>query len=74
VKERIGFNHLGHTVADIASARRFYEGVLGFKFWWDLEVPDEFASRVLMVPPPVDTKGTLLNWKPRRRIRGSQVA
>jgi catechol 2,3-dioxygenase-like lactoylglutathione lyase family enzyme len=63
VKERVGFNHLGHTVADIASARRFYEGVLGFKFWWDLEVPDELSSRVLQVPPPVGLTATYL-WRP----------
>jgi len=60
---RVGFNHLGHTVTDIARARRFYESVLGFKFWWDFEVPDELSSRVLMVPPPVGLTATYL-WRP----------
>ena len=60
---RVGFNHLGHTVADIARARRFYEGALGFKFWWDLACPDELSSRVLQVPPPVGLTATYL-WRP----------
>jgi catechol 2,3-dioxygenase-like lactoylglutathione lyase family enzyme len=63
MKIRAGFNHLGHTVADIARARRFYEGLLGFKFWWDFRVPDELSSRVLQVPPPVGLTATYL-WRP----------
>ena len=57
------FNHLGHTVADIARARRFYEELLGFRFWWDLEVHEDLASRVMMVPPPVQLTATYL-WRP----------
>ena len=57
------FNHLGHSVADIARARRFYEELLGFRFWWDFEVPDELSSPVLMVPPPVGLTATYL-WRP----------
>ena len=60
---RVGFNHLGPTVADLARARRFYEGALGFRFWWDLHCPDELASRVLQVPPPVGLTATYL-WRP----------
>ena len=60
---RVGFNHLGHTVGDIARARRFYEGLLGFRFWWDFQVPDELSSRVLQVPPPVGLTATYL-WRP----------
>jgi len=59
----VRFNHLGHTVSDIARARRFYEELLGFKFWWDFKVPDELSSPVLMVPPPVGLTATYL-WHP----------
>ena len=59
----VRFNHLGHTVADIGRARRFYEGLLGFTFWWDFQVPDELSSPVLMVPPPVGLTATYL-WHP----------
>jgi catechol 2,3-dioxygenase-like lactoylglutathione lyase family enzyme len=57
------FNHLGQTITDIARSRRFYEDILGFKFWWDFEVPDELASRVLMVPTPCKLTATYL-WRP----------
>jgi catechol 2,3-dioxygenase-like lactoylglutathione lyase family enzyme len=57
------FNHLGQTIQDIARSRRFYEGLLGFRFWWDFEVPDDLASRVLMVPSPCRLTATYL-WRP----------
>ena len=57
------FNHLGQTITDIARSRRFYEGLLGFKFWWQLEAPDELASKVLMVPSPCKLTATYL-WRP----------
>lgn len=60
---KVFFNHLGQTVTDIAKTRRFYEDLLGFKFWWDFDVPDELASKVLMVPPPCKLKATYL-WRP----------
>jgi catechol 2,3-dioxygenase-like lactoylglutathione lyase family enzyme len=63
MSNEVRFNHLGHTVADIGRARRFYEELLGFRFWWDFEVPDELSSRVLMVPPPVGLTATYL-WRP----------
>jgi lactoylglutathione lyase len=57
------FNHLGQTITDIARSRRFYEGLLGFKFWWDFQVPDHLSSKVLMVPPPCQLTATYL-WRP----------
>src|SRR6185437_2874598 len=44
------FNHLAMTVTDIARSRRFYEELLGFKFWWDFQVPDALTAKVLMMP------------------------
>ncbi len=60
---RVFFNHLGQTITDIARSRRFYEGLLGFKFWWDFEAPDELASKVLMIPSPCKLTATYL-WRP----------
>jgi lactoylglutathione lyase len=60
---KVRFNHLGITVTDIARSRRFYEELLGFRFWWDFKVPDELSSVVLMVPPPVELTATYL-WHP----------
>ena len=36
-------------VADRERSRRFYEGLLGFKFWWDLELPDEATATLLQL-------------------------
>lgn len=47
------FNHVGHCVADLGRARRFYEEVLGFTHQRDTTVPDAATSRLLRVPPPV---------------------
>jgi len=41
------FNHIGHCVADVDRSRRFYEEVLGFEFWRDLEPPDEMTTKLL---------------------------
>src|ERR1700736_4790557 len=60
---RFRFNHLGITVTDIGRARRFYEGLLGFKFWWDFQVPDELSSKTMMLEPPVGLIATYL-WHP----------
>ncbi len=47
------FNHVGHCVADLGRARRFYEEVLGFTFQRELKIPDGPASKLLQVPVPV---------------------
>ncbi len=46
-------NHVGLCVTDLERSRRFYEAVLGFTHVRDLAVPDEPASKLLRVAPPV---------------------
>jgi lactoylglutathione lyase len=46
-------NHVGICVHDLARSRRFYEEVLGFRYWWEFAVPDELGSPVLRVPAPM---------------------
>ncbi len=41
------FNHVGLCVRDRAASRRFYEGLLGFEFWWELDAPDEGTDVLL---------------------------
>jgi len=57
---QIVFNHVGHVVSDLARARRFYEELLGFTYWWEFEVPDELASPVLRVPAPMQMTAVYL--------------
>jgi lactoylglutathione lyase len=57
---RTAFNHVGLCVADRERSRRFYEGLLGFKFWWELELPDEGTERLLRLARPIGVRATYL--------------
>jgi catechol 2,3-dioxygenase-like lactoylglutathione lyase family enzyme len=52
-RDEVLFNHVGHCVTDLVRARRFYEDVLGFSFWWQFDVPDDQAAGVLRLQPPL---------------------
>jgi lactoylglutathione lyase len=60
VSHRIVFNHVGLCVADTARSRRFYEGLLGFEFWWELEPPDEGTDQLLQLRKPIGLRATYL--------------
>ena len=51
--EQTVFNHVGICVTDLERSTKFYEEVLGFRFWWELEAPDEGTSQLLQIPQPV---------------------
>ena len=57
---RTVFNHVGLCVADRARSRRFYEGLLGFEFWWELEPPDDGTDQLLQLERPVGLHATYL--------------
>src|SRR5262245_24785298 len=57
---RTVFNHVGLCVADRGRSRRFYEGLLGFQFWWELEVPDDGAEQLLQLAKPLGVHATYL--------------
>ena len=57
---RTVFNHVGLCVTDRARSRRFYEGLLGFQFWWELEPPDEGTDQLLQLKNPVGLHATYL--------------
>ena len=50
------FNHVGHCVADLDRSRRFYEEVLGFEHWRELEPPDAMVSKLIDIPEPIGVK------------------
>jgi lactoylglutathione lyase len=60
VGQRTVFNHVGLCVADTARSRRFYEGLLGFTFWWELEPPDEGTDQLLELDKPIGLHATYL--------------
>ena len=57
---RTVFNHVGLCVADRDRSRRFYEGLFGFQFWWELEPPDDGTDQLLQLEKPVGLHATYL--------------
>ncbi|GFG75446.1 VOC family protein [Mycobacterium botniense] len=57
---RTVFNHVGLCVANRERSRRFYEGLLGFRFWWELEPPDDDTGRLLQLDTPLGVHATYL--------------
>jgi catechol 2,3-dioxygenase-like lactoylglutathione lyase family enzyme len=47
------FNHVGLCVTDLQRSRTFYENVLRFRYWWELDAPEEGTSVLLQLPQPV---------------------
>jgi lactoylglutathione lyase len=58
--QRTVFNHVGLCVSDTARSRRFYEGLLGFSFWWELEPPDAGTDQLLQLNKPIGLRATYL--------------
>ena len=59
-RHRTVFNHVGLCVADRGRSRRFYEELLGFQFWWELEPPDAGTGELLQLDKPVGLHATYL--------------
>jgi lactoylglutathione lyase len=57
---RTVFNHIGLCVSDRERSRRFYEGLLGFQFWWELELPDAGTAQLLQLAKPIGVRATYL--------------
>lgn len=57
---RTVFNHVGLCVTDRDRSRRFYEGLLGFRFWWEIDPPDDATSQLLQLNKPLGVHATYL--------------
>ena len=57
---RTTFNHVGLCVSDRERSRRFYESVLGFQFWWELDPPDGPTAKLVQLPEPLGVHATYL--------------
>ena len=57
---RTVFNHVGLCVTDRGRSRRFYEGLLGFQFWWELDPPDGMTAQLVGLPEPLGVHATYL--------------
>ncbi len=54
------FNHVGLCVADRERSRRFYEGLLGFEFWWEIDPPDDRTAQLVQLAEPLGVHATYL--------------
>jgi lactoylglutathione lyase len=57
---RTVFNHVGLCVRDRERSRRFYEGLLGFQFWWELDPPDGATAQLVQLSGPIGVHATYL--------------
>ena len=54
------YNHTGQVVADLERSKRFYEEVFGFKFWYEIEPPDEMTAKLNCLEPPLGITASYL--------------
>jgi len=47
------YNHTGQVVTDLDRSRRFYEEVLGFRFWFEFNPPDEATAKLSSLKAPL---------------------
>jgi lactoylglutathione lyase len=47
------YNHTGQVVTDLARSKRFYQNVLGFKFWYEFNPPEEATAKLISLKAPV---------------------
>ena len=58
--DRVVVNHVGQCVTDLERSRRFYEGLLGFVFWWEIDPPDDRTAQLVGLPEPLGVHATYL--------------
>ena len=54
------YNHTGQVVFDLERSKRFYQEVLGFRFWYEITPPDEATSKLNCLPPPLGVTASYL--------------
>src|SRR5580700_9518646 len=47
------YNHTGQVVTDLERSKRFYQEVIGFKYWFEFSPPDEGAAKLSSLDPPL---------------------
>jgi catechol 2,3-dioxygenase-like lactoylglutathione lyase family enzyme len=47
------YNHTGQVVTDLERSKRFYQEVLGFRFWYQISPADEATAKLTSLTPPL---------------------
>jgi lactoylglutathione lyase len=54
------YNHTGQVVAHLERSKRFYQEVLGFKFWYEVTPPDGPTAKLCGLTPPLGLTASYL--------------
>jgi lactoylglutathione lyase len=54
------YNHTGQVVTDLERSKRFYQEVLGFSFWYEVNPPDEATAKLCCLKPPLGVTASYL--------------
>jgi lactoylglutathione lyase len=54
------YNHTGQIVTDLERSKRFYQEVLGFKFWYEITPPDDMTAKLSCLEPPLGVTASYL--------------
>lgn len=54
------YNHSGQVVTDLERAKRFYQEVLGFELWYEIQPDDERSAKLSGLTPPVGMTASYL--------------
>jgi lactoylglutathione lyase len=54
------YNHTGQVVADLERSKRFYQEVLGFRFWYEISPPDAMTAKLNSLEPPLQITASYL--------------
>jgi catechol 2,3-dioxygenase-like lactoylglutathione lyase family enzyme len=54
------YNHTGQVVTDLDRSKRFYQEVLGFKFWYEISPPDGPTAKLTGLTPPLGVTASYL--------------
>jgi lactoylglutathione lyase len=47
------YNHTGQVVTDLERSKRFYQEVLGFRFWYEITPPEDMSGKLMGIKPPL---------------------
>ena len=54
------YNHTGQVVTDLERSKRFYQEVFGFRFWYEIQPPDEATAKLSSLKPPLGMTASYL--------------
>ena len=54
------YNHTGQVVTDLERSKRFYQEVFGFRFWYEIQPPDEATAKLNCLEPPLQITASYL--------------